>query len=41
MPQELPMEIDKTLILPAPPQRVWALLLDPQAIMNPGKLFQT
>ena len=26
------MEIDKTLILPAPPQRVWALLLDPQAM---------
>lgn len=26
------MEIDKTLALQAPPQRVWALLLDPQAM---------
>jgi carbon monoxide dehydrogenase subunit G len=26
------MEIDKTLILPAPPERVWSLLLDPQAM---------
>ena len=26
------MEIDKTLILPAPPERVWRLLLDPQAM---------
>jgi carbon monoxide dehydrogenase subunit G len=26
------MEIDKTLVLPAPPERVWALLLDPQAM---------
>jgi uncharacterized protein len=26
------MEIDKTLTLPAPPDRVWALLLDPQAM---------
>ena len=26
------MEIDKTLILPASPERVWALLLDPQAM---------
>jgi carbon monoxide dehydrogenase subunit G len=26
------MEIDKTLILPASPERVWGLLLDPQAM---------
>jgi len=26
------MEIDKTLILPASPERVWSLLLDPQAM---------
>lgn len=26
------MEIDKTLLLPASPERVWALLLDPQAM---------
>lgn len=26
------MEIEKTLALPAPPQQVWALLLDPQAM---------
>lgn len=26
------MEIDKTLILPATPERAWALLLDPQAM---------
>ena len=26
------MEIDKTLILPATPERVWSLLLDPQAM---------
>lgn len=32
MPREPPMEIDKTLTLPASPQRVWALLLDPQAM---------
>jgi uncharacterized protein len=28
------MEIDKTLILPAPPERVWRMLLDPQAMAH-------